>query len=158
MNLSRLRKVVGILAALAPLLIGTATAHPVAAMGAIAMSPPAGCPQGAVCLYRSGNGGDLCATFYSDEPGLGSCANIGPSGSIFNNGLSCGGCEDVNLYWGSGYHDAWTCLPKGHYLLFIEKDHFDFGSGLPGFGETLAYRPGLPGGIGGVASLRWTAC
>ena len=111
-----------------------------------------------MCFYRSGNGGDLCGIWYVNAPSLDACSNIGPSGSIFNNGLPCSGCQDVNLYWGSSYQDAWYCLPRGHYLLFIDKDHFDRGSGLLGFGQTLGYRPGLPGGPGGVASARWTSC
>jgi len=104
---------------------------------------PKGCPSGAVCFYRQGNGGDLCGVWYVSTPGLGSCANIGPSGSIFNNGGTCGGCQDVNLYWGSGYTGAWYCLPKGHYLLYIEQDHFYLGQGLPGYGPdgSLSARP-----------------
>jgi hypothetical protein len=133
-----------------------------AAASAIMFGAPSGCPWGAVCFYRQGNGGDLCGYYRGDERNLGvyGCANIGPSGSTYNHGFWCGGCQDVNLYFNSNYGGAWYCLPKDHYLLYIEKDHFNRGQGLYGYGQTLAYRPIPPNGPGpgGVVSERWTAC
>lgn len=134
-----------------------ATVHSAAASSAV-FGAPKGCPKGAVCFYKSGNGGDLCDIWYGDAPTLGACANIGPSGSIYNNGEPCVGCQDVNLYFGRNYQGAYYCLPRGNYLLFIDKDRFNRGEGLPGYGQTLGYRPGLPNGPGGVASAKWTRC
>jgi hypothetical protein len=154
----RLRLLIAIVTAIVPVLMAGANAHPAAAFGA-----PNGCPSGAVCFYHSGNGGDLCGIWYGNAPDLGPCTNIGPSGSIYNNGQPCSGCQDVNLYWGGSYSGAWYCLPRGHYLLYIEQNYFDYaqslnGQGGQGYGQTLAYRPGQPNGPGGVASAKWTTC
>jgi len=150
----RFRLPIAIITAIVPVLMAGATAHPAAAFG-----KPDGCPSGAVCFYHSGDGGDLCGIWYGDAPDLAACSNNGPSGTIFNNGQPCGGCQDVNLYWGNSYSGAWYCLPMGHYLLFIEQNLFDRGGpNQPGFGQTLAYRPGLPNGPGGVMSVQWTSC
>jgi hypothetical protein len=164
MKLPFLRPVVILWAAVA-LLMTAVTMQPAAAAiqpaarSAALLSSPNGCPSGAVCFYRRGNGGDLCGIWYGNAPTLGACANIGQSGSIFNNGQSCNGCQDVKLYWGSSYSGAYYCLPKGSYLLYIEQNTFNApNSQASGYGQTLAYRPGLPNGPGGVASAKWTSC
>ncbi|MHB1431051.1 MAG: hypothetical protein ACYCVZ_02895 [Streptosporangiaceae bacterium] len=137
-----------------------------------ALGAPSGCPYGDVCFYYQGNGGDLCGYSNANSYNLGSgtyglapygnhCENIGPSGSIFNNGAPCSGCGDVKLYYNKGYTGAWYCLPRGHYLLYIEQNHFNGGgSGAAGYGQTLAYEPNPPygPGPGGVASAYWTTC
>lgn len=139
---------------------------------AVRGAAPAGCPSGDVCFYFQGNGGDLCGYTNANSYNLGSgpgglapygnhCENIGPSGSIYNNGTTCSGCQDVKLYYDQGYGGAWYCLPKGSYLLFIEQNHFNGGgSGADGYGQTLAFDPQPPygPGPGGVASAKWTSC
>jgi hypothetical protein len=172
----RLRWFLVILSAAFPLLVGfisvqSAAASPVvhtaAASPDVPLNAPAGCPRGDVCFYYKGNGGNLCG--YTDAnssnlvglaPNHKDCNNIGPSGSIYNNGNSCSGCQDVNLYYLTGYGGAWYCLPKGHYLLYIEQNHFIRGVGLAGYKEILAYQPNTPppNGPGGVASVKWTSC
>src|SRR5205807_2208685 len=116
---------------------------------------PSGCPSGAVCFYRSGDGGDLCGIWYGDAPDLAGCATNAMS--VLNNGDPCGGCEDIALYWGgpakgtSPYYGAWNCLPRGHYLLYMDKNRFDddHNKGLSGYNERLGNN---------VASAKWTRC
>jgi hypothetical protein len=119
-----------------------------AAPAAIPFGAPGGCPSGAVCFYNQGNGGDLCGIWYGNAyPDLGGCTN--KAWSVFNNGSSCSGCQDVNLYWGSSFGGAWYCLPQGGYLLYLDKDHFNRGPGKSGYGEQMAHN---------IASAKWTAC
>lgn len=109
--------------------------------------PPTGCPLGAVCFYADESGDNLCGIWYGNATDLGGCKNI--ASTVYNNGRSCAGCEDVNLYWGSSHAGAWYCLPKGRYLLHMQLDHFDRGRGLPGYGDALNDN---------VASAKWTSC
>src|ERR1700730_10932950 len=112
---------------------------------------PAGCPEGAVCFYHQGNGGDLCGIFYRDASDLGGCTK--KAYSVYNNGLPCGGCQDVGLYFGSGYYNAWYCLPKGNYLLYMDKDRFNRlgtrGDPSRGLNDPMANN---------VASAKWLSC
>src|SRR4051794_16964936 len=59
---------------------------PIARFALLWPGAPDGCPDGAVCFYRQGNGGELCEPLFGSAPNLGECANIGPSGTIYNNG------------------------------------------------------------------------
>jgi hypothetical protein len=155
-------------AAAAPAFTGGIIARPAAASAVVALAAPSGCPGGDVCFYYQGNGGNLCGYTVGNSTNLhglppygNDCSDIGPSGSIYNNGDPCHGCQDVQLYFYSGYQGAWYCLQMGNYLLYIEKDHFyGGGSGASGFGQTLAFGPQPPyaPGPGGVESVRWTSC
>lgn len=135
-------------AAAAPSTANAAPAHQSAVLTAVPFGAPSGCPHGAVCFYNSGNGGDLCGIWYNNAyPDLGGCTNT--AWSVYNNGDACSGCQDVNLYWGSSFTGAWYCLPKGGYLLYLDKNRFNRGSGRSGFGEQMARN---------IASAKWTAC
>jgi hypothetical protein len=167
-----LAAVIGIQPAAASSVVHAAAAspaiHAAAASPAAALAAPSGCPKGDVCFYYKGNGGDLCGYTDTNSTNLhglapygNNCYNIGPSGSIYNNGTSCSGCSGTKLYYDSGYAGAWYCLPMGSYLLHIEQNHFyGGGSSADGHGQTLAYDPpaGYGPGPGGVASVHWTTC
>lgn len=58
--------------------------------------------------------------------------------SLWNNGYS-GGNDDVNFYWDTGYSGAWACLGTGDYWadLPLGVEHFTWGPGLGGYGDTL---------------------
>jgi len=175
----RLRWLLVILSAVVPLLIGpisaqaataSSTAHTAATSPAPQVAAPTGCPKGDVCFYYQGNGGTSTLCGYTDTnstnlhglaPFGATCSNIGPSGSIYNNGNTCSGCSGTKLYYDNAYAGAWYCLPMGGYLLHIEQNHFyGGGSGADGHGQTLAYHPKPPNGPGpgGVASVHWTTC
>ena len=136
---------------------------------------PAGCPSGDVCFYYAGDGVNLCGYTDANSYNLGSgggglapygnnCANIGEQsltgGTIFNNGTSCSGCQDVNLYYNTGYTGAFYCLPMGHYLLNIDQNFFPDNETSAGEGAQLGYEtdPVPAEGPGGVASAKWTSC
>jgi len=176
----RIRWLLVILAAVTPLLLaGPISAHAATTSSAVhtatasasatpPVAAPAGCPKGDVCFYNQGNGGALCGYTDANSTNLHGlapfghdCNNIGPSGSIYNNGNSCRGCSDVKLYYDNAYGGAWYCLTMGSYLLHIEQNHYNGGgSGADGHGQTLAFDPKPPNGPGpgGVASVHWTSC
>jgi hypothetical protein len=109
---------------------------------------PAGCPAGAVCFYQQSNGGILCGVFYKNAPDLGGCTNN--ADSVYNNGEACGGCQDVGLYWGSGYQGAWYCLPMKSYLLYMEQNSFSrVGTSAQGLNQQMKNN---------VASAKWLSC
>ncbi len=127
----RLRWLLVILSAVVPLLIGpisaqaataSSTAHTAAASPAPQVAAPTGCPKGDVCFYYQGNGGTSTLCGYTDTnstnlhglaPFGATCSNIGPSGSIYNNGNTCSGCSGTKLYYDNAYAGAWYCLPMG---------------------------------------------
>jgi len=139
-----------------------------------ALKPPAGCPYGDVCFYYAGNGGSLCGYTNADSYNLGSgpgglapfgndCSNIGEqtgSGTIFNNGAPCSGCQDVRLYYNKGYTGASYCLRMDSWLLQTDQNFFRDNETSAGEGAPLAYEtdPAPAEGPGGVASAKWTSC
>jgi hypothetical protein len=116
--------------------------------GTAAPLSPNGCPSGDFCVYINGNGGNLCmATSGNSDYWGDGCANN--EDSVFNNGTSCGGCQDVNIYWGYGATGAYTCLQKGHYLLYMTQNRFECCPGRAGYNEVMANN---------AVSHRWTYC
>jgi hypothetical protein len=115
--------------------------------GTHVLGAPNGCPSGDFCVYRRGNGGELCGTFAGDAGNWGvRCANNNMT--AFNNGNWCTGCQDVNIYWGPNQSGAYRCLGRGGFLLYMDLDHFDRG-GPAGLGEAMGNNS---------VSHRWTTC
>jgi hypothetical protein len=99
------------------------------------LARPNGCPSGFFCVYRNGNGGDLCLANSGNNANWGAgCANDGET--LFNNGVP-DPYDKVRMYWGSSYYGAWGCLTRGSYWLYATRNYFDYGAGKAGFGQQV---------------------
>ncbi|GAA1694799.1 hypothetical protein GCM10009745_45550 [Kribbella yunnanensis] len=78
---------------------------------------------------------------------MGDCAN--DNVIIQNSGYPCSGCDTIRLYWGSNYHGAFICIPRG--VTYGKGGDpnlkFDRGFGLSGYGASV---------WNNAASAKWT--
>ncbi len=95
---------------------------------------PTGCPSGFFCGWEGTNGsGENCIDipYYLNASSWVTSDCWGHVATIFNNSVSCSGCDTIRLYYLPNYGGAFADLGRGDYYLDLSKNKFE-GVGLQG--------------------------
>jgi hypothetical protein len=101
---------------------------------------PTGCPSGYFCAWVGTNGdGENCADFpyYLNVSSWVYTDCWGRVATIFNNSISCSGCDSIYLFYLTDYAGAYTILGRGDYYLDLSKNRFNRGSGSSGYNTAM---------------------
>jgi hypothetical protein len=142
--------VLATIAVLATLGLSVPTAASAAPIGRTAAAAPAGavdpagvptgCPGGYFCAWVGTNGdGENCADipYYLDVSSWVYTDCWGHVATIFNNSVSCSGCDSIYLWYLTNYTGAYAVLGRGDYYLDLSKNKFNRGSGSAGYGSAM---------------------
>ena len=87
---------------------------PASAAAAAEPAGPAGCPSGYFCVWSEPNFSGRVWMFRQPVNDANYADNgITQVGSVFNNGITCAGCEDVLVYERPNYTGRSTCVRRG---------------------------------------------